>query len=570
MIAVQNMEYVLLGFILDFCFNLLIIAFGVNLILQSKKQEGEAQKQYSIGIGLFFVSIAASALIYGLDLGNRTFFGSRIFPARAEYTQMGYIFDSMHVESYFIVILVFLSLSLAALMFPVEKHMVQRKKIYLTKLNLIMAPIPILIRILELLTLPTNGTPLYYVFYIFFLLVWISIFISIVSIIGIYVNISIKSAGQIRKKSIIIALNMILWLALHVIRQNILKGIDEQPFTFWIVPAAEMMVFLLFVYGFSDMIQRDSGSQKVGRWYQHWFFKSFIGGLSVALIVYFSILFWLFDLDLVIYWRAQAQANPGLYSFGKFIDQSMFEGDGFGGQDITYLFLIPCVLLYFLSFIKPLEEKLGKTRLYTGFVFASAVVLALVNRAFKMFFGRVRPNEAIENPALYSRIFEWGQYSLSKALSSGSFTSGHTTTAAILIVFAFILIKTRNAGVILLGFVVTIGWTIVMGFGRVVYGAHYPGDTLWALVVSLILIAILYFNIFKIPQQESSEFRPKAKAYAFTWTLASSLFIIACSMIAVGIKYTILEFQWYWPLLSIVCIPISYLLWKLMNKILRS
>ncbi len=570
MIPIQNMEYVLLGFILDFCFNLLIIIFGINLILQSKRQEGQVQKQYSIGIGLFFVSIAASALIYGIDLANRTFFGNRIFPARAEYERMGLVFDSMHVESYFIVILVFLSLSLAALMFPVEKHIVQRKNLLLTKLNLFIAPIPIIIRIIELLTLPREGTALYYVFYALFLLVWLSIIISMIFIIGIYVNISLKSVGQIRKKSITIVVTMLLWLVLHIRRQSILKGIDEEPFTFWIVPAAEMIIFLLFVYGFSEMIQSVSApSARDIRWYHHWFAKLFIDGVFIALVTYFSILFWLFDFELVVYWIAQAQANPALYSFGKFVDQSMFEGDGFGGQDITYLFVIPCVLLYFLSFIKPLEPKLEKTRIYTGFVLASAAIVALVNRAFKMFFGRVRPSSAIENPELYTRIFEWGHYSLSRALSTGSFTSGHTTTAAILIAFAFILLKTRKTWAILLGFTLTIAWSIVMGFGRVVYGAHYPGDTLWAIIVSFVLIAIVYFNIFKIPQQEQGQFIPKAKPYALAWTLASSLFIIACTMIAIGIKYSILDFQWYWPLISAIAIPIAYFLWRIMKKTLH-
>ena len=566
MIIPQNIEYVLLGFVLDFCFNLLIILFGINLILQSHKQEGQVQEQYSIGIGLFFISIASSALVYGIDLANRTFFGSRIFPAKVEYEQMGYIFDSMHVESYFILILVFLAISLAALMFPIEKHIVQRKKIVFTKLNIIAAPIPIIIRILELLTLPKVGTPLYYLFYALFLFVWFSVIFSMLMVIGIYINISLKSAGEIRKKAIAIVINMVLWLLLHLRRQNILKGIDDEPMTFWVVPVAEMIIFLLFVYGFSEMIQTSETSLKEIRWYQHWFSKTFIGGFSVALIVYFSILFWLFDLDLVIFWTTQAQANPTLNNFGEFIDQSAFEGHGFGGQDITFLFLIPCVLLYFLSFAPKLEEKLGKSRIYTGFVLASSIIVALVNRAFKGFFGRVRPLDAIKNPDLYSRIFEWGQYSLSKGLSSGSFTSGHTTTAAILITIAFLLLKTRKSWVIVLGFIVTIGWTIIMGFGRVVHGAHYPGDTLWALVISFILITLIYFNIFKIPQQESGEFKPKMKAYAFIWSIFASIFIIGLFLFGIGIKYSILEFQWYWPVISAVSVPICYLFVTFMKK----
>src|SRR6056297_1944323 len=120
-------QFQLLGFILDYTALLLIMAFGVRLLLNLDVCVNDSQRQYQRGLGFYFISIASSALIYGIDLTSRTYFSGRIFPAEAQYDAMGYVFDSFHPESYFILILMFILISLHFIMKPIEKFMMNRK-----------------------------------------------------------------------------------------------------------------------------------------------------------------------------------------------------------------------------------------------------------------------------------------------------------------------------------------------------------------------------------------------------------------------------------------------------------
>jgi len=254
------------------------------------------------------------------------------------------------------------------------------------------------------------------------------------------------------------------------------------------------------------------------------------------------------------------------------MDRSILEGDGLGGQDIAYFSIALFIFPYLLSIIiKPLRKKMKEIGIYKycGFVLASAIVLVVMNRGFKAFFARERPGDALENPGLYSEMWMMWKQTLDDALSHGSFTSGHTTTAALMIIFAYISIRTQKTWVCVLTFTTSITFTVLMGFGRIVHGSHYPSDVLWATLTAILAIGWVYFSVLKIPQQEEGEFEVYVTNGEFVWSILALFCGIAILAGLLGIKYTIMDFEWYWPLAGILGPIIAYVLVKRMHYVLH-
>ena len=447
-------------------------------------------------------------------------------------------------------------------------YLMQKKKPILYKICLGLTPLPILIRIFELQLLPQEGSTEYYIFTGLFYLIWLVIGFSIISLLSLYFKAAIKSAGDVKKRSWAIVISILIWLVITFLRQIILKTFEKSPALFWVPATIELLMLLLFIYGFAQTMEFEVSSEDNVYLYQNWFFNVIVWGTLIMFSLYLSIIFWNSDLESVIYWKAQALTNENFAAFGQFIDQSVVEGDGLGGQDISYFLLIPFVLLYFPSYLPAFKEKLEKIRIYGGLMIANAVVLAIVNRGFKAFFSRARPGAAIEDGSLYSKMWMMGKWSLEKGFSTGSFTSGHTTTGAIVIILAFIAIRTHKTWFISLMFAVTITWTGLMGFGRVVGGKHYPSDTIWATTIALMLTAWVYFKVLRIPEQERGEFQVAMKYGEFRWGILFVFFAAFILGSLLGIKYTIMEFEWYWLVAAIAGLPLAFLVHKRMDVVL--
>jgi membrane-associated phospholipid phosphatase len=564
----ENYFIVLLGFLLDFYAFSLIFAFGLHSVLEGRKKTNEIQKQYSTGIGNFFMSISASSMVYGVDLTAREFFGARIFPARAEFEAMGFVFDSLHMETYFILILVFLLLAVSSIMKPIEKYVMNRPKAIISKIALVLSPLPIIIRILELIFLPLEGDILYYVFFGLFGIIWLIIAISVFLIVGLYLKIAIKSAGDIRKRSFAVVVSIIIWLVTIFQRPNFLKDMDNDPETFWLIPLIVLVMLACFVYGFSESMELQSKLRGHDHIYSYWFFKVIVIGFAALVAVFLSRFFWYSDLDWVIYLEGQAAVNTWLDNFANFMDQSIFDDGGIGGQDLVYFALAPFVIIYFLQFIPKIKERFKDSQIfhYCGYIIVSIIVLVVVNREFKTFFGRDRPGSIIN----FTPMWMIGTLDISDGFSHGSFTSGHTTSAVLLVVFAFLAIRTHKKLIVALISTVTLAIVVIMGFGRVLHGSHYPGDVLWAAFIGVSLLTWLYFMVLKIPQQEERAFRIHANFGEFRWGFCFIFFSVGVTACALGIKYLILEpFEWYWVAAAVVGPIIAFLFYKRMNFLIH-
>jgi membrane-associated phospholipid phosphatase len=568
----------LAGFLLDYLALGLILVFGTYLVITGRKKDNEIGRQYNIGIGYFFISVAISSIIYVMDLTYRTFFNRggdgeiRLIPKHD--------FASVHQESYFIVILTALLIAIHFLMKPIEKYMLKRADPKVSRICAFIVPLPTITLILELITLPEENSVEFYIFTAMFAVVWLAIAVSILTMLSLYFKLSMKGTGDVRKRSSAIVFALIIWLATVFLRSTFLKEINDTPYIFWLLPTIEILMLSFFVYGFGQNLQYDFNQEKEKYMYNHWFFKTLMVAIFIYFAVFLTLYFWNSGLDIVTYWAGERKIQQAIirqggepsfiYKFGEFMDRSFdFDGEGLGAGDISYILLGIAFLLYMGSFIGPMKDKLKNSRKYTGLFLAGGIVLAVVNRIFKTFFARARPGDAIGDNSLYSRMFEMGKYSLDDGFSTGSFTSGHTTTAAILIILAFMLIKTHKTWIITIGFTVTIAWAALMGYGRVVEGSHYPGDTVWAILIAILLICWVYFYVFRIPEQEEGTLEITGKFTEIKWGIMFIFFAVSVCVILLGIKYSIMEFEWYWPVAAVAGVPLAYLFYKLMNQVLE-
>ncbi|MHA1854580.1 MAG: phosphatase PAP2 family protein [Promethearchaeota archaeon] len=271
------------------------------------------------------------------------------------------------------------------------------------------------------------------------------------------------------------------------------------------------------------------------------------------------------DLKIIIYWSQQNISGSFLDKITSFMNRSMFDGDGFGGQDVSYIIMIISLIVYPISFVKPIKERMKSFRMYSGFLITIGLSQTIIGRAFKAIFARVRPYEVVDNPSLYSPMWVFGKYSLDDAISKGSFISGHTITAIYLITFAFFMIKTHKPWKIIISFLMAIAWAILMGFSRVIDVKHYPSDVFWAIIIGIFLTAWLYFDVFKIPKRESGELKVFEKGEEFRWGILFVFIVILLAVAIIAFKYIFFNFIWYQPILVIICPGLSYLISKRMN-----
>ncbi len=556
------------GFTLDFYVMSLFVIMALRLISNGMRSEEKSSRQYNIGIGFFFIAVTLSALIYGIDLVGREFFDGRIFPAGSEYEAMGFVFDSFHMQSYYIAVLAVILFALGALIKPIEENILQREKPVVSLACFIGVPIPIILRGLELIVLPQEGSVVYWIFSGVFIVLWLVIFAGILTLGGLYLKIARNSAGLVKQRAIAILVGFFIWILTIFSRPSILKDLGDIPWLFFVLPTVSLIMFRLLLFGFHDNIKLEAEEKRGGELHFSWGTKVVLYTSLLVIGIYLSIIYWDSDLEVVHVWTAIAADNPLLKEFGDFMDRSGIEGGDFGAGDITYIMIIICAVGYLAMLVPAVHEKLkdSKFRMYAGYIITSSIVLALINRVFKAFFGRVRPGSvgSIRNGVVqeFSHMWQIGSQDFSTAFSRGSFTSGHTTTAVIMVAIAFILLTTKKKSIIIPAFAVTFIWTGLMAFGRIVSGHHYPGDVIWAGIKGIYILAFMYFVVLKIPEQERGEFTPHAKLAEIRWGFLFLFFTVGLLAFLFGIKYTFfdaefvgetLQYLWY---ASIVVGPI--------------
>ncbi len=204
-----------------------------------------------------------------------------------------------------------------------------------------------------------------------------------------------------------------------------------------------------------------------GSFFARWFWGALLLGTVLSLMLFGR------DLEIMLRWESAAREHAWLQWWATIASRSLFSAGKLGAQDVSHALLLLVLAAWAVSLRKSVAVRLPHFRAWTWYYLTCLLFFFLVNRGVKVFFGRVRPLQVLRGDLDYTPMWCIGQYELLDALSKGSFTSGHTTMAMVLLPMAFLTIGTPRFAVSFSMFVLALGWALLVGWGRVINGSHY-------------------------------------------------------------------------------------------------
>ena len=190
-----------------------------------------------------------------------------------------------------------------------------------------------------------------------------------------------------------------------------------------------------------------------------------------------------------------------------FMRRSLFEGDSFGGSDFSIVLQVCAFFVYLYSWRTNIRRKWVQWRSASAFVLSSGLILGLgLVQNLKWLSGRARPNVVFRNELDYSAWYQFGPQFVTDGQFYGSFPSGHTASAVMLLCIAYLLagdnqntLRTRilgwSVGVIVLAYSSVMAVTSVMDL------RHWLSDGLASIVIGWSLIHVIYFKLLNVPSQ---------------------------------------------------------------------
>jgi len=163
-------------------------------------------------------------------------------------------------------------------------------------------------------------------------------------------------------------------------------------------------------------------------------------------------------------------------------------------DELRWILIVPWVVLLGMLAYQFITKKSFKylNKKAIGFLFVYLLIGPglITNVIIKDHSGRVRPINIEHFKADKGRNFT-PYYSLTgKCEKNCSFISGHTSAAFFFLAFAY-LYKSR------LIFALTLAFGSLMGVARVVQGAHFLSDVIFAFIINLIILKIIYYLFYK-------------------------------------------------------------------------
>ena len=157
--------------------------------------------------------------------------------------------------------------------------------------------------------------------------------------------------------------------------------------------------------------------------------------------------------------------------------------------------------------LEQFEKKLCGWRHYLGYIVISASVTCLfMVHGLKWVVGRARPCEVIFENMYFTEWFQWGPRYVTQGIFRGSFPSGHTAAAFILMSLAYVLAAdsgnkplVRAAG--LFTGILAVLYASLMALARSMTLSHWIFDSAFSLLAAWIIMHVLYFWILDIPRQ---------------------------------------------------------------------
>jgi membrane-associated phospholipid phosphatase len=184
----------------------------------------------------------------------------------------------------------------------------------------------------------------------------------------------------------------------------------------------------------------------------------------------------------------------------------MFEGQAPGCGDAVVLYILCAIAGYYAAW-KRSSGRTHRLRPQLGFIVTSAAVwgLGLVH-ALKWAVGRARPMEVLYSGEPFTAWYRIGPHFVTEGVYRGSFPSGHTAQAALLLTLVYVIAAAARqrpplrqaswgAGAFCLFYVAG------MGAARVMALSHWLTDVVAGLFMTWLGIHITYHWLLQVPAQ---------------------------------------------------------------------
>ncbi|MBD3353296.1 MAG: hypothetical protein GF364_17580 [Candidatus Lokiarchaeota archaeon] len=252
---------IMVTFILISVMIALYIYFGFNFYIKGRRAKLDAQKSYYKGLGMYIITVAMSEGLYLFDYMNRVLYDERVFKTIEMYEiELGVQIESLFEPNYFVIIFMMLCFSLIFLAAPLEKYLLGRKRRPLTWAAVIVTPMPLIARIIEVNIYNWTGeeltqTSTYYYFTSAIWLINIGVLsMAMLVLFSQYLKMGIKApvGSKLRAKSKEIVVGLMIWILAILTSSSVLKSIWDDG-NEWLsrlvnnVPLAEIFYLMPFI-----------------------------------------------------------------------------------------------------------------------------------------------------------------------------------------------------------------------------------------------------------------------------------------------------------------------------------
>ncbi|MBD3350075.1 MAG: hypothetical protein GF364_01135, partial [Candidatus Lokiarchaeota archaeon] len=192
--------FLLTQYILAFIAVGLYYYFGYKFLKRSGKEENEIQKSFFRGFGLFMISAGISIMLFYFDRVKIFLVDDRLFKDYASSV-------SVFARDYFWVIFAFLLVGATFLIRPVERYLLNKEKMLLSKFTIASWVLLPFLRLFESLFGKTIGAIFWFIIIFFIMINFIVLVISYLKL-----GNNAPTGSSLKKKSNAIVLGLFLWL----------------------------------------------------------------------------------------------------------------------------------------------------------------------------------------------------------------------------------------------------------------------------------------------------------------------------------------------------------------------
>jgi membrane-associated phospholipid phosphatase len=242
-------------------------------------------------------------------------------------------------------------------------------------------------------------------------------------------------------------------------------------------------------------------------------------------------------------------------SLDQFMDHTIFEGEPVGGGDPVICLLLLVAGASYLAWKFGPKSRFYAWRPHLGFILTSALICSVMMvHSLKWVMGRARPSQVVKDYFPFSDWFVFGPRFITEGTYQGSFPSGHTAQAFVLVTIAYALATAfhQTRAVRLIGWLwggIAGCFVVLMGISRCMTMNHWLSDVLGAIGISWILMHAIYFWMLKIPEQiEYYERQRRYPSEPVVWELRLCVHVFGMVLggmaVMLGVRAVILGAHW--------------------------